>query len=203
MNWLDAAIIVLILICVIWGRKTGLFNTALYGIGLIVIWFVSGYVSQLIAHIFDGNSSISTIASTLCYVLVLTASIIIIRAFTKLIQPATIIIDIVTVGMNRVGGLLVGLVVGILATAILICGIARFTYDLNMSFDLPNTAKINSHQVNNKIEHTRDFSEHTLIQSKSASIAIKVLTALPSNVFKIIPSQYMAPLEILHYKGQT
>ena len=203
MNWLDGAIVALILVCVVWGGKTGLFNTALYGIGLIISWSLSGYASLLVAHIFESNASLSTIVSTLCYVLVLGASIIVVRAVTKLIRPATFIIDVVTVGMNRVGGLFIGLIIGILATSILICGLARFTYDLNLSFDLSSSTKIDSAQISNKIESTRDFSEKALIGSKSASVFIKVLTTLPSNVFQIVPSQYMAPLEILHYKGQN
>ena len=203
MNWLDGAIVALILVCVVWGGKTGLFNTALYGIGLIISWSLSGYASLLVAHIFESNASLSTIVSTLCYVLVLGASIIVVRAVTKLIRPATFIIDVITVGMNRVGGLFIGLIIGLLATSILICGLARFTYDLNLSFDLSSSTKIDSAQISNKIESTRDFSEKALIGSKSASVFIKVLTTLPSNVFQIVPSQYMAPLEILHYKGQN
>ena len=126
-----------------------------------------------------------------------------VRAVTKLIRPATFIIDVVTVGMNRVGGLFIGLIIGILATSILICGLARFTYDLNLSFDLSSSTKIDSAQISNKIESTRDFSENALLGSKSAGVFIKVLTTLPSNVFQIVPSQYMAPLKILDYKGQT
>ena len=158
---------------------------------------------MLVAHIFESNASLSTIVSTLCYVLVLGASIVVVRAVTKLIRPATFLIDVVTVGMNRVAGLFIGLIIGILATSILICGLARFTYDLNLSFDLSSSTKIDSAQISNKIESTRDFSEKALIGSKSASVFIKVLTTLPSNVFQIVPSQYMAPLKILDYKGQT
>jgi uncharacterized membrane protein required for colicin V production len=201
-NWLDVAIVALILVCVIWGGKTGLFNTALYGIGLLISWSLSGYASLLVAHIFESNASLSTIVSTLCYVIVLGSSIVVVRAVTKLIRPATFIIDVITVGMNRVGGLFIGLIIGILATSILICGLARFTYDLNLSFDLPSS-KIDSVQVSNKIENTRDFSETALMDSKSATVFITVLTTLPSNVFQIVPSQYMAPLIILDHKGQN
>jgi hypothetical protein len=105
--------------------------------------------------------------------------------------------------MNRVGGLFIGLIIGILATSILICGLARFTYDLNLSFDLPSSTKIDSVQISNKIENTRDFSETALMDSKSATVFITVLTTLPSNVFQIVPSQYMAPLIILDHKGQN
>ncbi len=203
MNWLDVAIVALILVCVIWGGKTGLFNTALYGIGLLISWSLSGYASLLVAHFFESNASLSTIVSTLCYVIVLGSSIVVVRAVTKLIRPATFIIDVITVGMNRVGGLFIGLIIGILATSILICGLARFTYDLNLSFDLPSSTKIDSVQVSNKIENTRDFSETALMDSKSATVFITVLTTLPSNVFQIVPSQYMAPLIILDHKGQN
>ena len=203
MNWLDVAIVALILVCVIWGGKTGLFNTALYGIGLLISWSLSGYASLLVAHFFESNASLSTIVSTLCYVIVLGSSIVVVRAVTKLIRPATFIIDVITVGMNRVGGLFIGLIIGILATSILICGLARFTYDLNLSFDLPSSTKIDSVQISNKIENTRDFSETALMDSKSATVFITVLTTLPSNVFQIVPSQYMAPLIILDHKGQN
>ena len=202
MNWLDVAVIALILVCIVWGGKTGLFNTALYGIGLLISWSLSGYASLLVTHIFESNDSLSTIASTLCYVIVLGASIVVVRAVTKLIRPATFIIDVITVGMNRVGGLFIGLIIGILATSILICGLARFTYDLNLSVDLPSSTKIDSVQVSNKIKNTRDFSEKALMDSKSATVFITVLTTLPSNVFQIVPSQYMAPLIILDHKGQ-
>ena len=202
MNWLDVAVIALILVCIVWGGKTGLFNTALYGIGLLISWSLSGYASLLVTHIFESNTSLSTIASTLCYVIVLGASIVVVRAVTKLIRPATFIIDVITVGMNRVAGLFIGLIIGILATSILICGLARFTYDLNLSVDLPSSTKIDSVQVSNKIKNTRDFSEEALMDSKSATVFITVLTTVPSNVFQIVPSQYMAPLIILDHKGQ-
>ena len=202
MNWLDVAVIALIVVCIVWGGKTGLFNTALYGIGLLISWSLSGYASLLVTHIFESNDSLSTISSTLCYVSVLGASIVVIRAGTKLIRPATFIIDVITVGMNRVAGLFIGLIIGILAPSILICGLARFTYDLNLSVDLPSSTKIDSVQVSNKIKNTRDFSEEALMDSKSATVFITVLTTLPSNVFQIVPSQYMAPLIILDHKGQ-
>tara|TARA_Y100001934_G_scaffold92768_1_gene114655 strand:+ start:10906 stop:11520 length:615 start_codon:yes stop_codon:yes gene_type:complete len=204
LNWLDIAIIALILICIIWGGKTGLFNAALYGIGLIISWSISGYASQTLANIFNDNATISTTVSILCYLIVLGGSIVVIGRLTKLIQPATFIIDILTVGLNRVAGLLIGLIIGILTTSILICGLARFTYDLNLTFNVnvPTTG-INSQKIGNKIENTRSYSEKALIESKSAKMFIRILVSLPSDAFKIIPSQYMAPLEILHYKGQS
>ena len=206
MNWIDIAILVVMALCIVWGAKSGLVGAALYGAGLLIGWVISGRLSQLIGDSLGTSSSVDTAITVLVYVLVFGASILVTRSVIKLIKPGTILVDVATLGLNRMVGLILGFAIGIIISFIFITALARFTYDFDIVSDVPGASTVTATKfiptngIVAKVENTRNSLENGLTQSAITPYIIKIMVNIPANVFGLIPDEYMAPLEILNSK---
>ena len=206
MNWIDIAILVIMALCIVWGAKSGLVGAALYGAGLLIGWVISGRLSQLLGDTLGTSSSVDTTITVLVYILVLGASILITRSVIKLIKPGTILVDVVTLGMNRMVGMILGLLIGIIVSFIFITALTRFTYDFDIVSDIPGASTITATKfiptngIVAKVDNTRNSLENALTQSSVTPYLVKIMVNIPANVFGLIPEEYMAPLDILNTK---
>jgi uncharacterized membrane protein required for colicin V production len=224
MNWLDFALLGILIVSMYWGLKTGILVAAIYGIGVLVGWRISGEVSQLVGHVIgetlslesssakaiskvSGISlSIDTIATVIAYVVILILTLIITKIALKFIRPFLPVIDIATLGLNRIGGILLGLVVGIIIISVTISGLTRLAYDFHeipgmAQAELLSKGKITTIEgIDAKIETTRTSIENVLLESTIAPIFVTILKITPSDAFGIIPTDYMTAIEILDSK---
>ena len=129
MNWLDIVILITIVVGVWRGVKTGIIGTAIIAVGGLVGWMVAGRVSDDIGGIFDSVAS-DTIVTTASYVVVIAAAILASIYIAKIVRPA---LTAATLGLSaaadKIGGLVLGLLCGLVVSATLIVAIARLTYD--------------------------------------------------------------------------
>ena len=79
MNWIDIVILIILIVSVIWGARTGLFGAALYAVGTIIGWIVGGRVAQMIGSAFGDSLSIDTTVTVIVYILILGASFLLTR----------------------------------------------------------------------------------------------------------------------------
>ncbi len=129
MNWLDFVILGILIVSMYWGLKTGIFVAAIYGIGILVGWRISGEVSQSIGELvgdalglksdsvkavseFSGvNLSVDTTTTIIAYVIILILTIIVTKIALKFTKPFLTVIDVATLGLNRIAGIILGLLV--------------------------------------------------------------------------------------------
>ena len=199
MNFIDIAIIVLILLSMYWGVKTGLFATGIYVVGLLVGWAIAGQVAPIVGEVVD-DERLDSLITTLSYVIVVGASIVTTRSILKLIKPASTIIDLLTLGLNRLIGAILGLILGLAISCILISGLARITYDFtvieDISQNIDQTEIIETEEIIATIYGTQSDIENALLESTAVPIIIFILDLNPIE----IPGDFLATIEILDSK---
>ena len=199
MNLIDIAIIVLILLSIYWGVKTGLFATGVYVVGLLIGWAVAGQVAPIVGEFVD-DESLDSLITTLSYIFVVGASVVTTRSILKLLKPANTIIDLLTLGLNRLIGAILGLVLGVSISCILVSGLARITYDFTLiediSENIEKTEIIETGEITASIFDTQSGIESTLLESSAVPIIIFIMELNPIE----IPGDFLATIEILDSK---
>ena len=110
--------------------------------------------------------------------------------------------------VDRLGGLLLGAVMGIAICSTIILGISRVTYNFEVSDltkNIPNLGQTNSQiykvvDVGGNIinvEDAREGMETILSESKIVSIFTEITTSLPNNALGFVPTDFSVALEIL------
>ena len=116
------------------------------------------------------------------------------------------LVDIATLGMNRIFGMLIGLATGILLGAVIITGLARFTYDFDIDKNIaqiqniPGKQLIPSEKIGSKVGETRTTIESALTTSKLAPVYIKILRFIPNDTVELLPDDFNHTLDLLDSK---
>ena len=206
MNWIDIVILVILIASVFWGARTGLFGAALYAVGTIIGWIIGGRVAQIIGSAFGDSLSIDTTVTVIVYILILGATFLLTRSVIKLLKPGTALVDVATLGMNRIVGMILGLAMGIILVAVLITAITRFTYDFDLDTDISGSATLTTpglivtENISAKVDNTKSALENGLTGSAIAPTIVKILRKIPGNTFGLVPKDFMAALDILGSK---
>ena len=203
MNWLDVVIIICIAISVFWGMRNGLLGTSLFFLGILIGWFIAGRVSEIVGDSRQLSRSMDASITVLTYLLVISISIVLTRSAIKLIKPATMVVDIATLGMNRLAGIILGLSIGIIIGAVLVVAVARFTYEFDLHDSIsgvpsgPTALIVNTGSVVASVENTKKITDEGLTGSTLAAAYVKVFKTLPGNALGFLPGDFMAALEIM------
>ena len=203
MNWLDVVIIICIAISVFWGMRNGLLGTSLFFLGILIGWFIAGRVSEIVGDSLQLSRSMDASITVLTYLLVISISIVLTRSAIKLIKPATMVVDIATLGMNRLAGIILGLSIGIIIGAVLVVAVARFTYEFDLHDSIsgvpsgPTALIVNTGSVVASVENTKKITDEGLTGSILAAAYVKVFKTLPGNALGFLPGDFMAALEIM------
>lgn len=206
MNWIDIILIVVIAACLVWGARVGLVGATLYLAGTLIGWAISGRISQAIGATFSDSPSLDTTATTVIYILIIGSSVVLTRSVLKLLKPGMPILDIATLGLNRVLGMGVGLALGLIFICIFVTGLTRFTYDFDVRSKMAeissssNSTPINTSDVIAKVENTKSLLENDFADSRISPLIIKALRNIPADGFGLVPSDFMAALDILDSK---
>ena len=189
MNWLDIVILITIVVGLWRGAKTGIIGAAIIAVGGLVGWMVAGRLSDDIGGIFDNLAS-DTIVTTASYVIIIAAAILASIYIARIVRPA---LTAATLGLSsavdKIGGLLLGLLYGLVVSATLIIAMARLAYD----FEPPDTGQVSEVQV----ESTRQLLEDSLVGSTAAPAFVDVLDVLPGDSLGFVPSDFKTSLDIL------
>ena len=224
MNWLDFVILGILIASMLWGLKTGIFVAGIYGIAILVGWRISGEVSQVVGEFIGDalglnsssakaiselsgiNLSVDTITTVTVFVVVLILTLIITNIVLKFVGPFLAVLDVATLGMGRIAGIILGLIIGVIISSITVSGLTRLAYDFHEIPALPGSSFIPAGEVvsiegiDAKIENTRTSIETALLGSRMAPIFVKTLQITPDNAFGIIPTDYMTAIKILDSK---
>ena len=191
MNWLDIVILITIVVGVWRGVSTGIIGAAIIAVGGLVGWMVAGRVSDDIGGIFDSVAS-DTIVTTVSYVVIIAAAILASIYIAKIVRPALTAATLgLSAAVDKIGGLVLGLLCGLVVSATLIVAMARLTYD----FEPPDAGPVPTSGV--PVEATRQLLEDTLVESAVAPAFVDVLDVLPGNALGFVPSDFKASLDIL------
>ncbi len=162
MNWLDFVILGILIASMLWGLKTGIFVAGIYGFAILVGWRISGDVSQFVGEFIGDalgsnsssakaiselsgiNLSVDTIATVAAFVVVLILTLIITNVVLKFIGPLLAVLDVATLGMGRIAGIVLGLIIGVIISSITISGLTRLAYDFHEIPELPGSSLVSA-----------------------------------------------------------
>ena len=195
MNWLDILLLAILVVGAILGMRLGLLGAAINAMALLIGWLVAGRLSDEVGGIFASSLSSDTIVTVLAYIVIMALSLVLARIVWKVVRP---IINLATLGVvgvaDRVGGIVVGAILGIMIASAIIIVLARFTYN----FEVPDTGITGGIAVQvPKVKDTKEAVEGALMDSATVPAFINFTNALPGNALGFIPSDFKISLEIL------
>ena len=197
MNWLDFLIIAVLLITVLWGFITGLIDMVVTAVGAMLGWWLAGqYAGELSGMIgLSQGSAADTIVSSIAYPLIIAVVGAVVYLAGKILRP---FIMIGTLGMaamaDKLGGLIVGLLIGLIASIALITMMGRLAYD----FSLPSTQIAPARELLANVENSRGAVRRAMSGSVIVGGFLTVRDALPDAAFDfIIPDDFSAALDLI------
>ena len=217
MNWLDIALIVILVLGLLWGMKTGLIGAIFTAVGVLVGWVLAGQLADDIGALFESSLNSDTLVTVVSYAIIIIASVVIIGFIGKIVKP---ILTVATLGMagmvDKLGGLALGLVIGLAVSGVFITGMARFAYNFTIpvpDIEIPGAAGSalgsQSSAVTGAItEQLGDLSlplvddkkeavEDALTESTIVPIFMDIRGALPADALGFIPADFASALDIL------
>jgi len=211
MNWLDIALIIILVLGLLWGMKTGLIGAIFTAVGILVGWVLAGQVADDIGGLFESSLNSDTLVTVVSYAIIIIASVVIIGFIGKIAKP---ILTTATLGMSgmvdKLGGLALGLVIGLAIAGVCITGIARFAY--NFTIQTPGLEAvapgITGTAIGGQAAALGDVSlpivddkkqavEDSLTESTIVPIFMDIQGALPADALGFIPADFALALDIL------
>ena len=195
MNWLDMVIILIVLVVALAGMRTGLLSMAFTGIGVLIGWLLAGQLSDDLGELIGNSMSSDRWVTVVSYVIIIVLSVIVAKIVGRIVRP---MLSVATLGLSamvdRLGGLTVGLLVGLLVSGALIVAMARFAYN----FDLPEGG-VAGGMVKGvpRVYETKERVDSALTGSSLVPVFIDVADALPASTLGFVPSDFKASLDIL------
>ena len=188
MNWLDIVLIGLVIVGALRGFRIGLFGAAVNALALMMGWLFASQVAYALGLVggFVDWSSTSTIVAV--YVIVIAVTVAVVQFAWTIIRKS---LGIVTLGtsslIDRLGGLLLGIILGGLLAGVLVLAMSRFTY--NMPLEASGLPGANG--------DVREGLEAALVESVVVRIFIEQTDELPLNAFGFISPGFAESLEMI------
>lgn len=207
MNFLDWILIALFVIGALWGYRKGLVDAALLAASIYVALLLSGqFAGRVLGLIWDDVES-EALNTAIGYVIIFVAVFIAGRILSKIIKGS---LKAVYAGwVDKLGGVVVGLIVGLLLSGGLMAVMARYTYVVDR-----DGAGVGDEGDPNFIEQMRDSAEQFvndsaresldrwLVESEVTGVLLDVRNVLPGNALGIAPEDFNTALDILESKRE-
>ena len=188
MNWLDIVLIGLVIIGALRGFRIGLLAAAINAFALVAGWLFASQVAYALGLV-GGNlawGSASIIVAVYAITIALTVAVV--QFAWRIIQKS---LGIATLGasslIDRVGGLLLGVILGAVLAVVVVLALARLTYDI--PFESASTSRASG--------NVRDGLQRALTESVLVRTIIEETSGLPLDGFGLITPGFAESLEML------
>ena len=205
MNVLDWILIALFAIGALWGYRTGLvdaiINVAVIYVGLLL----SGqFAGQVLGLFWDGVES-EALATAIGYVIIFVGVFIAGRILSRIVKAG---LTVVLLGwVDKVGGVVVGILAGVLLAGGLTAVIARYTYVIEPADQRPAglegealTDRLAQFAENAIADNLRGRADEQLVASTVVPIILDVRNVLPGSALGMAPADFNLALDILERK---
>ena len=193
MNSIDYVLLVIIFLSAYSGMKIGILRTTFSIGGIFLGWLFAGQFSPHLGEIISQSIRNDTIITVISYSLIILATMMVFNYSYKIVKP---VLSIATLGfsniIDKIGGIILGLLIGTLICSIIIVGITRFTYD----FELPKNSVSNI--VNKEIQFlkvNKDI-ENNIANSFLYTNTLKIVQKIPASTFGLIPNDFKTSIQL-------
>jgi len=199
MNSIDYILLVIILLSAYAGMKIGILRAAFSICGIFLGWLFAGQFSPHVGEIISQSIRNDTVITIISYILIILATMMIFNYSYKIVKP---ILSIATLGfsnlIDKIGGIILGLIIGTLISSIIIVGITRFTYD----FEIPENPISNMVIKEIQFLKVNKNIENNIADSVLSTNIIKVVQKIPISTFGLIPNDFKTAIQLFSNNNQ-
>ena len=196
MNWLDIAFLVVLAGAGIIGLRNGLLGMLVGLLALYLGWTFGSQFALIVAGLIDDDPERQSWIGVIVYGLIIAASLAGAAIVWRVVRP---LLKFLTAGLSamvdRVGGLAVGLVLGILLCAGIIVGLARLTYAYEDDF-FDGVAEQFSSKIPESFE-SRENLEELLAGSTVTRVVVRVIDGIPADALGLAPGRFATGVDLL------
>ncbi len=198
MNILDWVLLALFVVGALWGYKSGLIDGLLTLVAVYVAMVLSGQFAGRIVGLFTDSIESDALSTAIGYVVIFVLVFLIARIVGKIIRGTMKVLFLGWV--DKLGGLALGLVAGLLIAGAVVTVLARFTYVFEPPSGEGNVIQRTGERFLN--EQARSKSDDQLVNSNLTEVIVEVRSALPGRALGMMPDDFDTALDILEERIQ-
>ena len=203
MNWVDIIIVVIVAASLVWGLKTGVIPMVFTVLGMLIGWWLAGQYADDVGALVGDWGTFDTAVTVVCYAAIVSLSVFVASKVGSLVKPFIVIGTLGTAGMaDKIGGLLIGLIIGLVFTGAFIVVLARLSFDLEVS--TPDVQIADGAEIMRlaggkiaAITERRQMMVNSLRESRAVPVFLDVVDLVPGSALGFIPGDFQASLDVL------
>ena len=200
MNWLDFVFIAILGVGAFIGLRIRLIGAVFTVLGVFVGWLLAGQWSDDVGELFADSLSNDTLITVISYAVIIVVALIVSNFAAKIVRPLLAAFTLGLSGLvDRLGGVVLGLLIGAAISGAIIIGLARLTYNFNIG-DIAEAVPGQVTEQLVQVENVKGAVEDALTGSQLVPIFIDFADALPANALGYVPSDFRVALDILKEK---
>ena len=202
MNWIDVVLLLLVLVSLIWGIQTGVMRTLFVAIGIVLGWWLAGQFADDVGGLVGDLPTLNSIVTAVAYWVIIIGTAVVVKKVGDLIRSAMVVGTLGAAGFaDRLGGLLLGLIIAIALTSAVVIALTRLSSDFTLStpnVSIPGTElTIVSGGKVAVVESRRDALTTSLAESSVVSAFLTARDTLPEGMLGFVPGDFQAGFDIL------
>ena len=203
MNWIDIVIVLILAASLVWGFKTGVIPMVFTVLGMLIGWWLAGQYADDLGGLVGDWGTFDTAVTVFCYAAIVSLSVFVASKVGSMVKPFIVIGTLGTAGMaDKIGGLLIGLIIGLVIMGSFIVVLARLSFDLEVStpdVQIASGAEI-MRLAGGKIAavtEKRQVMVSSLKESRAVPVFLDVVDVVPGSALGFIPGDFEASLDIV------
>ena len=202
MNWIDVVLLIIVLVSLVWGIQTGVMRTLFVAIGIVLGWWLAGQFADDVGGLVGDLPTLNSIVTAVAYWIIIIGTAVVVKKVGDLIRSAMVVGTLGAAGFaDRLGGLLLGLIIAIALTSAVVIALTRLSSDFTLStpnVSIPGTElTIVSGGKVAVVESRRDALTNSLAESSVVSAFLTARDALPEGMLGFVPGDFQAGFDIL------
>ena len=189
LNWLDIVLLGFLAFGALRGLRIGLIGAAVTAAAMLVGWLVAGQAAAFVEGALGAFARAASIATAVIYIAVIALVVAGAQLLWSAVRPAAGAATLGTAtAVDRIGGVILGLILGFALAAALILTMARLTYDAPLA-DVPVAA--------DAVGDVWEGMETQLAESRGVAMFARAAAALPADALGFVPGGFGAALDAL------
>jgi len=198
-NFLDYIILGTLAVGIIGGVKLGLIKAVFIAAGIYIGCLFAGQSSRYIGSMLGGSIQNETLLTVVSYFVVIAIVLFITNFAYKFAKP---MLSVVTIGissiLDRIGGLALGLIIGLLLSSMVVVGLSRLTYSFDSNAITDNIPGSVVGQVPiQKIDNIKTGLEGKMVDSQFVSAYINSFDKIPVDTLGYVSADFKVAIAFL------
>ena len=211
LNFFDWVLIALFAIGALWGFRKGLIDAVLLVVSIYVALLLSGlFAGRLLSLVWDDAEN-QALATAIGYVVIFIGVFIVSSIVSRIIKAS---LKAVYAGwIDRVGGIAVGIVAGVLLAGGLMAVMARYTYvvdpegaGIEAEADLSDEGliiRLRQTAEDFLSDSARERFDKWLVESEVVNVLIDIRNVLPGSALGMYPQEFNTAIDILESRKEA